>query len=246
MPVPAKKERLDKVLFEKGLAESREKARALIISGSVMVNGIIVDKAGTQVRHDADLTLTEKMPYVSRGGLKLAHAIQEFTPSLQDKVAMDIGASTGGFTDCLLQYGVRKVYAVDVGYGQIDLKLRNDSRVVVLEKTNIRYLERDAVHDEIDIATIDVSFISLLKVIPKAMDFLKSQGEIIALIKPQFEAERKQIGKGGVVKDEVVRLEVVENIKSAFGKMGLTVLGTTTSPIKGPKGNVEYLIYLKK
>jgi 23S rRNA (cytidine1920-2'-O)/16S rRNA (cytidine1409-2'-O)-methyltransferase len=246
MPVPAKKERLDKVLFEKGLAESREKAKALIISGSVMVNGIIVDKAGTQIRHDADLTLTEKMPYVSRGGLKLAHAIQEFTPSLQDKVAMDIGASTGGFTDCLLQYGVRKVYAVDVGYGQIDLKLRNDSRVVVLEKTNIRYLERDAVPDEIDIATIDVSFISLLKVIPKAMDFLKSQGEIIALIKPQFEAERKQIGKGGVVKNEVVRLEVVENIKSAFGKMGLTVLGTTTSPIKGPKGNVEYLIYVKK
>jgi 23S rRNA (cytidine1920-2'-O)/16S rRNA (cytidine1409-2'-O)-methyltransferase len=186
------------------------------------------------------------MPYVSRGGLKLEHALKEFTPSLTDTIAMDVGASTGGFTDCLLQHGVRKVYAVDVGYGQIDLKLRNDDRVVVLEKTNIRYLEHDAVQDTIDIATIDVSFISLLKVIPKVLEFLKGSGEIIALIKPQFEAERKNIGKGGVIRDESVRLEVVENIKSASEEMGLTVLGTATSPIKGPKGNVEYFIYLKK
>jgi 23S rRNA (cytidine1920-2'-O)/16S rRNA (cytidine1409-2'-O)-methyltransferase len=246
MSVPPKKERLDKLLHEKGLAESREKAKALVISGSVMVNGTVVDKAGAQVRHDDDLTLAERMPYVSRGGLKLEHALKEFTPSLTDTIAMDVGASTGGFTDCLLQHGVRKVYAVDVGYGQIDLKLRNDDRVVVLEKTNIRYLEHDAVQDTIDIATIDVSFISLLKVIPKVLEFLKGSGEIIALIKPQFEAERKNIGKGGVIRDESVRLEVVENIKSASEEMGLTVLGTATSPIKGPKGNVEYFIYLKK
>ena len=245
MSVPAKKERLDKLLHEKGLAESREKAKALVISGSVMVNGTVVDKAGAQVRHDDDLTLTEKMFYVSRGGLKLEHAIKIFTPSMQDTVAMDVGASTGGFTDCLLQHGVRKVYAVDVGYGQIDLKLRNDDSVVVLEKTNIRHLEHDAVQDTIDIATIDVSFISLLKVIPKVLEFLKPDGEIIALIKPQFEAERKNIAKGGVVRDESVRLEVVDTIKSASEEMGLTVLGTTPSPIKGPKGNVEYLIYLK-
>ena len=240
------KERLDKMLFEKGLVESREKAKALILAGSVSVNGVVIDKAGAQVRHDDLLTLAGKMPYVSRGGLKLAQAIKEFSLDIKEKVAMDVGASTGGFTDCLLQNGAKKVYAVDVGYGQIDLKLRNDDRVSVLEKTNIRYLEKSAVQDNIDIATIDVSFISLLKVIPKVLEFLKPGGEIVALIKPQFEAGRKDVGKGGVVKDEKIHLKVIENIKTGSGAMGLEVMGTTISPVKGPKGNVEFLIYLKK
>jgi 23S rRNA (cytidine1920-2'-O)/16S rRNA (cytidine1409-2'-O)-methyltransferase len=246
MATPMKKERLDKMLFDKGLVESREKAKALILAGSVSVNGIVIDKAGTQVRPDDVLTLASKMPYVSRGGLKLEQAIKEFSLDVKEKVAMDVGASTGGFTDCLLQNGAIKVYAVDVGYGQIDLKLRNDNRVSVIEKTNIRYLERTAVQDNIDIATIDVSFISLLKVIPKVLEFLKPGGEIVALIKPQFEAGRKDVGKGGVVKDESVHLNVIEKIKTGSEAMGLEILGTTTSPIKGPKGNVEFLIYLKK
>ncbi len=246
MATPMKKERLDKMLFDKGLVESREKAKALILAGSVSVNGIVIDKAGTQVRPDDVLTLASKMPYVSRGGLKLEQAIKEFSLDVKEKVAMDVGASTGGFTDCLLQNGAIKVYAVDVGYGQIDLKLRNDNRVSVIEKTNIRYLERTVVQDNIDIATIDVSFISLLKVIPKVLEFLKPGGEIVALIKPQFEAGRKDVGKGGVVKDESVHLNVIEKIKTGSEAMGLEILGTTTSPIKGPKGNVEFLIYLKK
>jgi 23S rRNA (cytidine1920-2'-O)/16S rRNA (cytidine1409-2'-O)-methyltransferase len=241
-----KKERLDRMLFDKGLVESREKARAVILAGSVSVNGIVVDKAGAQVRPDDELTLAGKMPYVSRGGFKLEYALKDFNIDVKNRVAMDVGASTGGFTDCLLQNGAIKVYAVDVGYGQIDLKLRNDERVSVLEKTNIRYLERSAVQDDIDIATIDVSFISLLKVIPRVLEFLKPDGEIVALIKPQFEAGRKDVGKGGVVKDERVHQQVIENIKAGSESMGLEVLGTTTSPVKGPKGNVEFLIHLRK
>ncbi len=241
-----KKIRLDILLFEKGLTESREKSRALILAGSVLVNGIVVDKAGTNIKTDSDLKILEKMPYVSRGGLKLEHALEELNINVKGKTAMDAGASTGGFTDCLLQNGAIKVYAIDVGYGQFHWKLRNDERVALLEKTNIRYLEKNAVQDEIDIAVIDVSFISLLKVIPKIMEFLKTPGEIVALIKPQFEAEKKDIGKGGVIKDEKKRLEIVEKIKSESGKMGLECHGAVKSPIKGPKGNVEYLIYLKK
>ncbi len=234
------------MLFEKGLVESREKAKALIIAGEVLVNGIVTDKAGAQMTPDSELTIKNKMPFVSRGGLKLEQAVNEFNIDLKAKTAMDVGASTGGFTDCMLQHGAVKVYAVDVGYGQFDWKLRNDKRVVLLEKTNIRYLEKSSVPDGIDIATIDVSFISLTKVIPNVLEFLKPEGEIVALIKPQFEAERKDIGKGGVIKDESKRLEIVENIKDWSEKAGLDVIGTTTSPIKGPKGNVEYLIYLKK
>jgi len=246
MSTPMKKERLDRMLFDKGLVDSREKAKALVLEGSVSVNGIVVDKAGAQVRPDDVLTLASKMPYVSRGGLKLEQALKEFSLNLKDKVAMDVGASTGGFTDCLLQNGAIKIYAVDVGYGQIALKLRNDERVSVLEKTNIRYLERSAVHGDIDIVTIDVSFISLLKVIPKVLEFLKPGGEIVALIKPQFEAGRKDVGKGGVVKDKSVHLQVIEKIKTGSESMGLEILGTTKSPIKGPKGNVEFLIHLRK
>ncbi|GBE41023.1 hemolysin A [bacterium BMS3Bbin09] len=243
---PQNKARLDIALFEKGLVESREKAKALIIAGEVLVNGIVTDKAGAQMTPDSELTIKNKMPFVSRGGLKLEQAVNEFNIDLKAKTAMDVGASTGGFTDCILQHGASKVYAVDVGYGQFDWKLRNDKRVVLLEKTNIRYLEKSSVPDGIDIATIDVSFISLTKVIPNVLEFLKPEGEIVALIKPQFEAERKDIGKGGVIKDESKRLEIVENIKDWSEKAGLDVIGTTTSPIKGPKGNVEYLIYLKK
>ncbi len=246
MSPPIKKERLDRMLFDIGLVESREKAKALILEGSVSVNGIVIDKAGAQVRPDDELTLASKMPYVSRGGLKLELALKEFSLDVKEKVAMDIGASTGGFTDCLLQNGAIKVYAVDVGYGQIDLKLRNDNRVSVLERTNIRYLERSAIQDDIDLATIDVSFISLLKVIPKVLEFLKPGGVIVALIKPQFEAGRKDVGKGGVVKDESVHLKVIENIKTGSEALGLEIIGTTTSPIKGAKGNVEFLIYLRK
>ena len=234
------------MLFEKGLVESREKAKALIIAGEVLVNGIAADKAGAQVTRDDELTIKNKMPFVSRGGLKLEQAVNEFSIDLNEKTGMDVGASTGGFTDCMLQHGAVKVYAVDVGYGQFDWGLRKDERVVLLEKTNIRYLEKSSVPDKIDIATIDVSFISLMKVIPNVLEFLKPEGEIVALIKPQFEAERKDIGKGGVVKDESKRLEIVEMIKTWAERTGLDVLGTTTSPIKGPKGNVEYLIYMKK
>lgn len=238
-----KKIRLDKLLSDKGLVESREKAKALILEGSVLVNGIVVDKAGALVKPDDVLTVVNKMPYVSRGGLKLEHAIKTFNINVKDKIAMDIGASTGGFTDCLLQHGAKKIYAIDVGYGQFSWVLRNNENVVLFEKTNIRYLDGDLVPDKIDIATIDVSFISLLKVMPKVLEFLAPQGEIVALIKPQFEVGRKDVGKGGVVKDEDKRLEVVEKIKGASEEMGLEVKGTTTSPIKGPKGNVEYLIY---
>ncbi len=240
-----KKARLDNVVFDKGLAESREKARALILEGSILVNGIVVDKAGAQVRPDDLISAQSKMPFVSRGGQKLAHALTTFSISVAGKTTMDVGASTGGFTDCLIQNGASKIYAVDVGYGQFSWKLRNDPRVVLMEKTNIRYLDHEKVPEQVDMAVIDVSFISLLKVIPKVLDFLKIPGEIIALIKPQFEAGRKDVGKGGVVRDENTRIEVVERIKVESVKMGLQIAGTTPSPIRGPKGNVEYLIYLK-
>jgi 23S rRNA (cytidine1920-2'-O)/16S rRNA (cytidine1409-2'-O)-methyltransferase len=242
----AKKTRLDKLLFEKGLVESREKAKAVILQGNVIVNAIVVDKAGALVRSDDTVTVKDRMPYVSRGGLKLEHAIKHFSVDVKDKIAMDVGASTGGFTDCLLKHDAAKVYAIDVGYGQFSWILRTDKKVVLLEKTNIRYLDSDLVFDRIEIATIDVSFISLLKVIPKVLEFLKPSGEIIALIKPQFEAGRKDVGKGGVVRDEKKRLEIVERIKSETEKLGLIVLGVTKSPIKGPRGNEEFLIYLKK
>jgi 23S rRNA (cytidine1920-2'-O)/16S rRNA (cytidine1409-2'-O)-methyltransferase len=245
-PSSPSKMRLDRLLYEKSLVESREKAKALIMQGSVTVNGIVVDKAGTLVDANASLNIENKMPFVSRGGLKLDHAINEFHILTDGLIAMDIGASTGGFTDCLLQQGSKKVYAVDVGYGQLHWKLRNNERVVILEKTNIRHLGKDDIQDEIDLITIDVSFISLAKVIPKALEFLKPSGEIVALIKPQFEAGRKDVGKGGVVRDEKKREEIIHRIKGECKTMGLIVEGVTESPIKGPKGNIEYLIYLKR
>ena len=241
-----KRIRLDKLMFDKGLADSRERAKALILEGSVQVNGIVVDKAGALVSQDDAVVVTDKMPYVSRGGLKLEHAIKEFSIDLNDKTAMDVGASTGGFTDCLLQYGAKKIYAVDVGYGQFSYALRKDDRIELFERTNIRYFDRDLIPDEIDVATVDVSFISLLKVLPKVLEFLSPQGEVIALIKPQFEAGRKDVGKGGVVKDEKKRLEIVNKLMAEAEKMGFQVKGVTQSPVKGPKGNVEYLMYLRK
>ncbi|MBI5025693.1 MAG: TlyA family RNA methyltransferase [Nitrospirae bacterium] len=241
-----KKIRLDRLLVERGLIESREKARALILEGNVLVNGMRVDKAGAMVMADAPLEILQKMPYVSRGGIKIEEAIRNFKINIEGRTAMDVGASTGGFTDCLLQHGARKVYAIDVGYGQFAWSLRHNPKVVLLEKTNIRYLKKELIKDVIDIATIDVSFISILKVIPKVLEFLTPYGEIIALIKPQFEAGRESVGKGGVVRDEAKRLEVVEKIKIKAQEMGLKVIGVVQSPLPGPKGNIEYFIYLKK
>lgn len=241
-----KKVRLDKLLLDKGLVESRQKAKALILQGSVSVDGKVVDKAGCLVKVDTSIEINHKMPYVSRGGLKLEDAIKVFGINVKGKITMDIGASTGGFTDCLLKNGAKKVYAIDVGYGQMDWRLRNDERVILLEKTNIRYLKKEAISEDINLVTIDVSFISLLKVIPKALEFLSPQGEIIALIKPQFELEKKDVRKGGVVRDKVKRLEAIDRVRKGVKTMGLNVTGIAESPIHGPKGNIEYFIYLKR
>lgn len=241
------KERLDKLLVDRGLVQSRERARALIMAGKVMVKGKKVEKAGEMVLVDADVVLAgEDIPYVSRGGLKIEKALDEFKIDVTGKVAMDVGASTGGFTDCLLQRGAAKVYAIDVGYGQLDLKLRNDPRVVNIERQNIRYLEREAIPEQVDLATIDASFISLTKVIPKVIEFLKEEGELISLIKPQFEVGKGEVGKGGVVRDEAKQTAVVEKIKGFCEEIGSTVIGVIESPILGPKGNREFLIYAKR
>lgn len=241
-----RKERLDKILLEKGLVESRERAKALIMEGKILVNDVPVTKAGALISVDAAIALKEDIPYVSRGGLKLEAALDHFGIILEGLTAMDVGSSTGGFTDCMLKKGVKKVYCIDVGYGQLSWRLREDPRVVLFEKTNIRYLERERIPDEIDFITIDVSFISLKKILPKAMEFLKAGGQILALIKPQFEVGRGEVGKGGVVRDEGKRMLAVEEIKRFSEEIGLNVSGIFQSPIKGPKGNIEYFIYLWK
>ncbi|HAK89236.1 MAG TPA: TlyA family rRNA (cytidine-2'-O)-methyltransferase [Nitrospiraceae bacterium] len=241
------KSRLDKIIVEKGLTQSRERAQALIMEGKVFVNGMPSLKAGTMVAGDAAIELKgEDIPYVSRGGLKLEAAIKYFNISLKDKIAMDVGSSTGGFTDCMLQSGAKRVYCIDVGYGQLAWKLRQDPRVVLIERTNIRYLERKKIPDEIAIATIDVSFISLTKVVPAVLQFLKEDGDIIALIKPQFEVGKGEVGKGGIVKDEAKRMEVVEYIRGGLESLGLETIGVIQSPIAGQKGNIEFLIYMKR
>jgi 23S rRNA (cytidine1920-2'-O)/16S rRNA (cytidine1409-2'-O)-methyltransferase len=241
------KERLDKVLVERGFAESRERARALIMAGQVVVGEHAAGKAGVMVAADAEIRLKgEPLPFVSRGGLKLKEALDFFGLDVTGLVALDAGASTGGFTDCLLQRGVRKVFAVDVGYGQLAWKLRSDQRVVSLEKTNIRYLQPDRLNETPDIAVVDVSFISLEKVLPSVVNLVKSGGSIVALIKPQFEVGRGEIGKGGVVRDHDKHLEVVERIRQFSAVLGLEIVGVTESPILGPKGNREFLIYLYK
>ncbi|HTZ17485.1 MAG TPA: TlyA family RNA methyltransferase [Dissulfurispiraceae bacterium] len=237
------KERLDKLLFDRGLAPSRERARALIMEGKILLNGRPATKAGALAGPDSLIELKgEDIPYVSRGGLKLAAAISHFGISLKDMVAMDVGASTGGFTDVMLQQGAQRVYCIDVGYGQLAWKLRQDPRVVLIERTNIRHLERDRIPEEIDIATIDVSFISLSIVVPKVMEFLKGDGRIVALIKPQFEVGKGEVGKGGIVRDEAKRQAAVARVEHEFDSLGLRTVGTIESPILGQKGNVEYLI----
>lgn len=243
----ADKERLDVLLVEKKLASSRELAKAYIMAGNVYVDGMKEDKAGTKIPVKADIQLrAPKMKYVSRGGYKLEKAIDEFDISLEGKICLDIGASTGGFTDCMLQNGATKVYAVDVGYGQFAWKLRNDERVVCLEKTNVRYITQEQVPDAGDFASIDVSFISLTKVLPAVLGVMKEEGRLVCLIKPQFEAGREKVGKKGVVKDIGVHKEVIETIANYALEQGLGILGLSFSPIKGPEGNIEYLIYLDK
>ncbi|WP_227766023.1 TlyA family RNA methyltransferase [Zhaonella formicivorans] len=239
------KERLDILLVKKGLFASREKAKAAIMAGIIRVNGQKVDKAGTLVDVDAALSKTgEEMPYVSRGGLKLEKALKTFSINLNGKVILDVGASTGGFTHCALLNGARKVFAVDVGYGQLAWQLRQDERVVLLERVNVRYLKPEQLAEKADVATIDVSFISVAKVLPAVLACLKSDGEIVALIKPQFEAGKEKVGKKGVVKDPAVHREVIATVVSQAEKLELYMSGLTYSPITGPEGNIEYLLWL--
>lgn len=238
--------RLDQYLCQNGLVQSRERAKALIMSGIVFVNEQKVDKAGEMIAPDAKVEVRgHDIGYVSRGGLKLEKAMQVFPMRPDGKVCMDIGASTGGFTDCMLQNGATKVYAVDVGYGQLDWKLRSDERVVCMERTNARYLDRDQIPDELDFASIDVSFISLKLILPAVHRVLKEGGHVACLIKPQFEAGREKVGKKGVVRDPDVHLEVLENFLTHAKDSGFTVLDITFSPIRGPEGNIEYLGYLE-
>lgn len=241
------KSRLDSAVFERGYAESREKAKAMIMAGSVYLNGLKTLKAGTQVKQEDSIEVRGNVnPYVSRGGLKLEKAMKVFPVCLEDKICMDIGASTGGFTDCMLQNGSSKVYSIDVGYGQLAWKLRTDSRVVNLERTNFRYVTKEQIPDEIDFASVDVSFISLKKILPVMRNLLSDAGEAVCLIKPQFEAGRENIGKKGVVKDKDIHISVVEDTAAFAVESGFEVAGLDYSPVKGPEGNIEYLMYIKK
>jgi 23S rRNA (cytidine1920-2'-O)/16S rRNA (cytidine1409-2'-O)-methyltransferase len=236
--------RLDRLLVERGLVESRERGHALILAGQVLVQGQKQDKAGALVPEDAELRiLGEVLPYVSRGGLKLEGALQGFKIPVEGKTALDVGASTGGFTDCLLQHGANKVYAVDVGYGQLAWKIRQDPRVIVIERVNIRDIASSLIPELIDIVVIDVSFISLEKVIPSILKFLKPGSEIIALIKPQFEVGREQVGKGGIVRDEAARSAAVDRVTEFIRGSGFEVKDVIPSPITGQDGNVEFLMY---
>ena len=241
------KTRLDVLLTEQGLQESRQKAQATIMSGLVFVNGQRMDKPGTAVPNDAKIEIRgNTLKYVSRGGLKLEKAMAEFPIELNGCICGDIGASTGGFTDCMLQNGASKVYSVDVGYGQLAWKLREDPRVVCMERTNARYLTPEQIPDPLDFASIDVSFISLKLIFPALYGLLRQGGEIACLIKPQFEAGREKVGKKGVVRDPTVHQEVLEHFLTHARENHFTVLGITYSPIRGPEGNIEYLGYLKK
>ena len=239
--------RLDQYLVQHGLIQSRERAKAMIMSGVVFVNEQKVDKAGEMIKEDAKVEVRgHDIGYVSRGGLKLEKAMAEFPIELNGCICGDIGASTGGFTDCMLQNGAEKVYAVDVGYGQLAWKLRSDPRVVCLERTNARYLTHEQVPDALDFASVDVSFISLKLILPPLNGLLKDGGHAACLVKPQFEAGREKVGKKGVVRDPAVHLEVLEHFLDHAGDAGFTVLGLTYSPIRGPEGNIEYLGYLEK
>jgi 23S rRNA (cytidine1920-2'-O)/16S rRNA (cytidine1409-2'-O)-methyltransferase len=246
-PTSRDKERLDTALVARGLADSRQKARAVILAGAVLVDGARVDKAGALIDRDAEVALTASpCPYVGRGGVKLAGALAELGVDVRGLVMLDVGASTGGFTDCLLAAGARSVYALDVGYGQLDWRLRTDPRVVVMERTNIRNVGPADFPGEIDGAVIDVSFISLALVLPVVYGIVREGGVVIGLIKPQFEVGRGDVGKGGVVRDPDKHREVVERIAAVARKIGFTVAGTAESPLTGPKGNREFFIYLKR
>ena len=241
------KESLDVLLVKKGFYPSREKAKSAIMAGLVFVDGQISDKAGMSINIDCDITVKQDIcPYVSRGGLKLEKAIDLFSIDLKDKVCMDVGASTGGFTDCMLMNGAAKVYAVDVGYGQLAWKLRSDSRVINIEKCNFRYFDQSQVDEEIDFMSMDVSFISLKLIFPMATKLLKDGGSILCLVKPQFEAGRQQVGKKGIVRDINVHVEVIEKVISYARENELIAKNLTFSPITGAKGNIEYLLYLNK
>ena len=241
------KERLDVLLTEKNFFDSRARAKAMIMAGKILVNGQKIDKAGTLIPIDAEIRiLGEEMPFVSRGGLKLQKALDVFKIIVSGKIAADIGASTGGFTDCMLQHGAKKVYAIDVGYGQLAWKLRSNVQVVNMERTNIRNVTRQDFLDELEFITIDVAFISLEKVLPIVYDLLKASGEIVALIKPQFEAGREHVGKKGVVRDKKIHAAVVEKVLNFATGLGFEICGINFSPVKGPEGNIEYLAYLRK
>ncbi len=243
----AEKKRLDTVVVELGFAETRSKASAIIMAGQIYVNGQKETKSGYTVKEKDKIEfIGKKMPFVSRGGYKLEKAMKSFDVVLNNCVCMDIGASTGGFTDCMLQCGATKVYSIDVGYGQLAWKLRTDERVVNLERTNFRYLTKETVTEEIDFASIDVSFISLKKILPVLFDFLKENGETVALIKPQFEAGREKVGKKGVVRDINTHKEVITEIINFAFETGFSVKNLDFSPIRGPEGNIEYLVYLSK
>lgn len=238
--------RLDQYLVQHGLTQSRERAKALIMSGIVFVNEQKVDKAGEMIKEDAKVEVRgHDIGYVSRGGLKLEKAMTHFGVELKDKICMDVGSSTGGFTDCMLQNGAVKVYAVDVGHGQLDWKLRNDPRVVCMEKTNIRYVTPEDIADKINFSSIDVSFISLTKVLGPVKALLADDGQIVCLIKPQFEAGREKVGKKGVVREKSTHLEVIEKVIEFAVSIGFEILNLEYSPIKGPEGNIEYLLYLQ-
>lgn len=241
------KKRLDLLMVERALAPSREKAKAYIMSGDVYVDGQKEDKAGTMFPETVKIEVRgNTLPYVSRGGLKLEKAVNHFGVSLEEKVCMDVGASTGGFTDCMLQNGAKKVYSIDVGYGQLDWKLRNDPRVVCMEKTNIRYVLPEDIQEPAAFSSIDVSFISLTKVLLPVRNLLTEEGEIVCLIKPQFEAGREKVGKKGVVRDPAVHLEVIEKVLAYAAGIALEPHHLSFSPIKGPEGNIEYLLHLVK
>lgn len=247
MQEKVRKERLDVLLVEQGLAPSREKAKAVIMSGIVYVDGSREDKAGAAFPVNVNIEIKgNTLKYVSRGGLKLEKAMREFNISLKDKVCMDVGASTGGFTDCMLQNGAVRVYSVDVGHGQLDWGLRNDSRVVCMEKTNIRYVTPEDIGEPVDFSSIDVSFISLTKVLLPVKNILGDKGKIVCLIKPQFEAGREKVGKKGVVRDKQVHKEVIEMVADYAKAIDLYPLMLDFSPVKGPEGNIEYLLYLSK
>ncbi len=236
-----RKERLDVLLVERGLAESRNQAQRLILAGEVRVAGQVSDKPGTRVATDAEITVQARPRFVSRGGEKLEAALTRFQLDVTDIVAADVGASTGGFTDCLLQHGARRVYAIDVGYGQLAWQLRNDSRIVVMERTNARHLED--LPEPVDLVTVDVSFISLELILPMVVRWLRSDGQVVALIKPQFEAGRRKVGKGGVVRDPAVHRDVLVQVLGAAVELNLELGGLMPSPLRGPAGNIEFLAW---